>query len=251
VRIRRWAFDEPFADLPAAHDGFEVAWSHRGVVEYRIGGELLRLLPGAAIIVPAMVEHATSVTVGGSAGSLLLATDVVRAASERAGRRLTTARLIAGTPTRPARHVGLGMRLDALLFGSAAAHGEVDGVVDELVDEVVRAGDAERDPRIRRTLALIEERYAAPLTVDELARAAKMSRFHFTRVFRAVTGKTPHQYVLDVRLTRAADLLRARRCTVTEAAFRVGYSDVGRFGRMFQRLHGMRPSELLVQGAAR
>jgi AraC family transcriptional regulator len=76
-----------------------------------------------------------------------------------------------------------------------------------------------------------------------MARAARMSRYHFSRRFKDATGKSPYRYLVDVRLERAAELLRRGRAGVTEAALTVGFSDPSRFARMFRARFGASPAK--------
>ena len=92
-----------------------------------------------------------------------------------------------------------------------------------------------------RAKDLADARYAEPLTVDDLARAAGQSRAHFSREFRKAFGESPHQYLLTRRLERAAALLRTTDRSVTEICFVVGLSSVGSFTTSFRRMHGMTP----------
>ena len=94
-----------------------------------------------------------------------------------------------------------------------------------------------------RAKDVIDARYAEPLDVPELARAAHMSRAHFIREFRDAFGETPHQYLLTRRMERAAALLRNTDWTVTEICFGVGLSSVGSFTTSFRRTFGTTPTE--------
>jgi AraC family transcriptional regulator len=262
IRLRRWRFAERYDSGAAAHPGIEVAWCRHGAAEYRIGTRRVVLCPGQAIIVPAQVEHVTVPEAGTEAASLLLDERALEASAEAMGSRLEGARLLSGDERRPSPLMVLGGLLEreaaAPLRGGALA---VEALTDALVVEVLRAGvptgahdpapapGGGVDPRVRRAIDLVEARYADPLGIDDLARAAHMSRYHFSRVFRAETGKTPYRYLLDVRLARAAQLLRSRRCDVTEAALSVGWNDLGRFGRMFRQAHGVAPSAYLRASA--
>jgi AraC-like DNA-binding protein len=102
------------------------------------------------------------------------------------------------------------------------------------------------DLRIRRALAFIDASYSEPLSLDAIAKVAGMSRFHFGRMFEAQVGKSPYRYLVDVRIARAAALLRTGRVSVTEAALSVGFNDLGRFGRSFKARFGVAPSEALA-----
>jgi AraC-like DNA-binding protein len=89
---------------------------------------------------------------------------------------------------------------------------------------------------------LADARYFEPLSVEDLARAASMSRAHFSRAFRCAFGESPHAYLLTRRLERAASLLRSTDRSVTEICFAVGLQSVGSFTTSFTRTYGMSPT---------
>ena len=94
---------------------------------------------------------------------------------------------------------------------------------------------------------MVRARYAEPLTVDDMARAAGMSRFHFSRALRAACNCSPYQLVVQTRLEAAAALLRAGRASSTQAALSVGFTDPSRFARAFRRAFGCAPSEMAAR----
>jgi AraC-like DNA-binding protein len=89
---------------------------------------------------------------------------------------------------------------------------------------------------------LADARYAEPVTVADMARAAQLSPAHFSRQFRLTFGESPHRYLLTRRLERAAALLRNTDRTVTDICFMVGLSSVGSFTSSFGRMFGMTPT---------
>jgi AraC-like DNA-binding protein len=93
-----------------------------------------------------------------------------------------------------------------------------------------------------RARDLVDARYADPLTVDDLARAAGLSRAHFSREFRAAFGESPHAYLLTRRLERAAALLRHTDRSVAEICLAVGLRSVGSFTSTFTRTFGRSPT---------
>ena len=93
---------------------------------------------------------------------------------------------------------------------------------------------------------LIEEAEEAP-SLDALAKAAGLSRFHFHRVFKAVTGVTPKAYADAHRARRVRDEL-AQRETVTEAIYGAGFNSSGRFYAASAGLLGMTPTEFRAGG---
>ncbi len=93
--------------------------------------------------------------------------------------------------------------------------------------------------RARRALRSVTER---PLSVEEAARLAGISPFHFIRRFDAVFGATPHQYRIEARLDRARRLLAKGELSVTEVCMEVGFSSLGSFSDVFTRRVGETPS---------
>jgi AraC-like DNA-binding protein len=93
-----------------------------------------------------------------------------------------------------------------------------------------------------RAKDLADARYFEPLTVADLARAAKLSRAHFSREFRRAFGESPHAYLLTRRLERAAALLRNTDRSVADICFSVGLQSVGSFTTSFKRMYGKSPT---------
>ena len=100
-------------------------------------------------------------------------------------------------------------------------------------------------PPVRHLLRakdLADGRYFDPLDVDDLARAAGLTRAHFSREFRRAFGESPHAYLLTRRLERAAALLRTTDRSVAEICFAVGLQSVGSFTTSFTRTFGRSPT---------
>jgi len=93
-----------------------------------------------------------------------------------------------------------------------------------------------------RAKDLADARFFEPLDVDDLARAAGLSRAHFSREFRRAFGESPHAYLLTRRLERAAALLRNTDRSVTDVCFSVGLQSLGSFTTSFTRTYGMSPT---------
>src|SRR6476659_7719294 len=93
-----------------------------------------------------------------------------------------------------------------------------------------------------RAKDLADARYFEPLDVDDMARAAGLSKAHFSREFRRAFGEPPHAYLLTRRLERAAALLRGTDRPVVEVCFAVGLSSVGSFTSSFTRTYGRSPT---------
>ena len=93
-----------------------------------------------------------------------------------------------------------------------------------------------------RAKDLADARYREPLSVEDLARAAGLSRAHFSREFRRAFGETPHAYLMTRRLERAAALLRSTDRSVAEVCLEVGLSGIGSFTTAFTRTFGASPT---------
>ncbi len=100
-------------------------------------------------------------------------------------------------------------------------------------------------PPVRHLLRardLADRRYREPLRVADLARAAGLSRAHFSREFRRAFGESPHAYLLTRRLERAAALLRTTDRSVADICFTIGLQSVGSFTTSFRRSYGLTPT---------
>ncbi len=98
-----------------------------------------------------------------------------------------------------------------------------------------------------RAKDLADARYFEPLDVDDMAKAAGLSRAHFSREFRREFGESPHAYLLTRRLERAAALLRMTDRSVADICFSVGLQSVGSFTTSFTRTYGVSPTVYRAQ----
>lgn len=98
------------------------------------------------------------------------------------------------------------------------------------------------DRHLLRARDLVDRRFREPLTVDDLAAEAGLSRAHFSTQFKRAFGDSPHAYLLTRRLERAAALLRTTDHSVTEVCFAVGLQSLGSFTTTFTRTFGMSPT---------
>jgi AraC-like DNA-binding protein len=95
---------------------------------------------------------------------------------------------------------------------------------------------------LMRAKDLADARYFEPLGVDDLARAAGLSRAHFSREFRRAFGESPHAYLLTRRLERAAALLRNTDRSPADICLSVGLQSLGSFTTSFTRTYGVPPA---------
>jgi YesN/AraC family two-component response regulator len=91
--------------------------------------------------------------------------------------------------------------------------------------------------------AYVARNYAEKISAREVAELCNMSQFHFSRSFKRICGVTFSDYLLEVRIRKAVELLSKPRATVTGACYEVGFRDPSYFGRIFKRYAGITPSE--------
>ena len=97
--------------------------------------------------------------------------------------------------------------------------------------------------QVGRALAVIHQEYGRTIEVPELARAAHMSESTFYEAFRDVTSRTPVQYIKEIRLNRARQIMLWEGVNAQRAASRVGYSSASQFSREFKRRFGRPPAK--------
>jgi AraC family transcriptional regulator len=107
--------------------------------------------------------------------------------------------------------------------------------------ELSRAGLVDR--RIRRSVELMHTQLDQDLTLKALAAASYLSPFHFARLFKKLTGSTPHNYLAGIRAERAQLLLAETELSVTEIGARVGYLSASHFTKAFRLATGTTPRE--------
>ena len=95
---------------------------------------------------------------------------------------------------------------------------------------------------INRAITTMRDNLGEQLTVDDMARSAMFSKFHFTRVFQRATGVSPGRFLSALRLQRAKYLLVSTSLNVADISLSVGYNSVGTFSSRFTRSIGMSPT---------
>jgi AraC-like DNA-binding protein len=103
---------------------------------------------------------------------------------------------------------------------------------------------------IEKVIHLMREEPSAPLRSSTLAHTACMSRFHFLRVFRELTGTTPHDFLTGLRMEKAKRLLLESSLPVQKVCSGAGYASVGTFIRIFKERVGFTPKEFRVAAEA-
>lgn len=99
----------------------------------------------------------------------------------------------------------------------------------------VKTLNTEYISRINKTFDYIESNLEKSMTLEELAKVANFSKFHFNRIFHSIVGETPFQFILRVRIERAATLIASnKKESISEIAHKCGFSDISIFSRNFK-----------------
>ena len=111
-----------------------------------------------------------------------------------------------------------------------------------MVDGGARKAPKMTGKRLDAVREMVRTRYAEPLSLADLAAEARISKFHFARLFRQQTGTTPHAHILQVRLQAACRLLTETDLRVKQIAARTGFGNVASLGAAFARKQGVTPT---------
>lgn len=94
--------------------------------------------------------------------------------------------------------------------------------------------------RIVHAKLFIDDYYHQPINLDDIADEAFFSKFHFIRLFKLTYGKTPHQYLIAVRIEKARLLLQDGT-PVTQACYAVGFDSASSFSALFKKIVHLSP----------
>ncbi len=95
---------------------------------------------------------------------------------------------------------------------------------------------------INRALEFFHANYNQDFSLADVAELVGLSKYHFIRVFKKETGKTPYQYYIDVKINKAIELIKTRKYSITEICFMCGFKDHSHFSRVFLNKTGTTPS---------
>ncbi|MBU0557707.1 MAG: AraC family transcriptional regulator [Alphaproteobacteria bacterium] len=132
----------------------------------------------------------------------------------------------------------------AITVGSGAAYLEslcLVAVGELLQIRAVPSGQRLSEAQLDRLLEFVEAHLEDDLSVEDLAKVLGLSRFHFSRIFKTTTSRSPYQFLLERRVRRAMDLLRSSNLSVADIARQCGFRSVPQFEEAFRRAMGTRP----------
>lgn len=242
-RCKAGETEAPYAEW---HEVFSISYVRKGTFGYRTRGRAVEMVAG-------------SVLVGHTGHEYVCTHDHHVCGDECLAFRLSPelAEQFAGGAAQR-RHSHLPPLPEMMVLGELA-QGAAEGRSDIGLDEAgllfaarfseLAAGaapaplraSAEDSRRAVRAALFLDEYSHRDIRLEDMAREAGMSHWHFLRTFAKVLGVTPHQYLLRSRLRHAARLLADEERSVTDIAYDVGFADLSNFVRTFRRAAGVSP----------
>ena len=235
--------DRPYVEC---HSGWVLSYVRRGSFAYHVAGNTYELVPGSLLAGRPGEEYLCSHDLhdgGDECLAFFIAPELMDELDRAGGGWRAT-----GIPPLP----------ELVVLGELAQHaaaGRNDLGLDEVgltlaarfadrlagtIPSAPRAAEKDRR-RIVESALWIETHAAEQADLQTLAAMSGLSPFHFLRVFSAVLGVTPHQYLVRCRLRNAARLLADGGRSITDVAFDVGFGDLSNFVRTFGRAAGVSP----------
>ncbi len=112
----------------------------------------------------------------------------------------------------------------------------------EIISRLQQSGPKPSSGYTEKATAIIETEYMHGITVGDIAGRLNLDRSYFSTLFKAEKGISPQQYICELRLKKAAELIKNHGCSVTVAANSTGYTDIFNFSKMFKKRYGVSPA---------
>ena len=100
-----------------------------------------------------------------------------------------------------------------------------------------------RDFYIKEALNYIEQNFQNDISVEGIAQFCGLNRTYFGRIFKGAVGKSPQEFLLNYRMTKATELLKLTRLSISDVGNAVGYPNQLHFSRAFKNTYGVSPRE--------
>ncbi|MCI8871139.1 MAG: AraC family transcriptional regulator [Lawsonibacter sp.] len=126
----------------------------------------------------------------------------------------------------------------------------LDGLIQSSVTRKENRGGQLRDFYIQEAVNYMEHHYRRELTVEEIADACKLNRSYFSKMFKEQMGCPPQEFLIRMRLSKAAELMRTSGAPIGEISLQCGYPNQLHFSRAFKKRYGLPPRQWRAQGGA-
>lgn len=252
----------------AAHESPEHQWmqhiigitgrsGHPGRSEHRVDGQIQTCCckPGEMLFVPAARQYASNWQQAGEFSLLGFSPRFFAQIADESV-RIKQIELIPqiGIHDPLVQQIGLALKADVeakhpagRLFGESLATGLVIHLLKQYAvwqpqtDSDDKGGLSQS--QLQTVFDYIHAHLYRDIALSDVAAVLNLSQYHFCRLFKQSTGKTPHQYLTGCRIDRAKQLLQTTQLTITEIAFAVGLTNHSSFTRLFRQYVNISPKE--------
>lgn len=117
----------------------------------------------------------------------------------------------------------------------------LDNLVHSCAWQLQSSGSRMRDFYIKEALSFIEQNFQNDITIEDIAAFCNLNRSYFGKIFRSAVGKTPQEFLISYRMTKAGELLKLTDLSVADIGNAVGYPNQLHFSRAFKNVYGVSP----------
>jgi AraC family transcriptional regulator len=108
--------------------------------------------------------------------------------------------------------------------------------------EILKSTTSDMPSNILNAVRYIEKHITSEIFIDDIAKIAKLSKFHFCRIFKKIIGMSPMKFVIFMRIQKSKELLRMNDITISKVSAEVGFNDISNFNRYFKQFTNVTPS---------
>ena len=226
--------------------------SGQGALDF--GGRTIPLVPGTGFLVVVPEEHRYYLPENSPCWEFIYASfngsEAVRIAGEcRRRSGVVQTYSPAGAVVRAAQDL-LGLCRDNRLEGPYMASGAAYGFLMNLLDAAEKTQPSCDEALVGMIHDYCLQNISHPVSVEDAARFAGLSRWHFSRRFKKASGRSPHDFITDLKMRMAVRRLQSSRDSVKEIALFCGFDDPAYFCKVFKQTYGAPPAEFRSGAAA-
>ncbi len=119
----------------------------------------------------------------------------------------------------------------------------IDRLIRSSASVITHNGNSLRDFYIKEALAYIEQNFQNPITIEDLAASCGLNRSYFGKIFHESIGKSPQEFLISYRMTKATELLKLTSLSIADVGNAVGYENQLHFSRAFKNTYGISPRQ--------
>lgn len=119
----------------------------------------------------------------------------------------------------------------------------IDSLVRSSTSTQLNKGNRLRDFYIKEAFSYIEQNFQNDISVEDIAASCGLNRSYFGKIFHENTGKSPQEFLISYRMTKAAELLKLTELSISDIGNAVGYPNQLHFSRAFKNVYGISPRQ--------